>query len=81
MQANFVAAAAHDGLALAIHPCHTPGDGDTMFCAATGWHPAPADLTLICVAAVTATAQATLNAIRSATGLAGVPAVGQLNPD
>ena len=78
MQANFVASAAHDGLALTIRPCHTPGDGDTMFCAATGRHPAPADLTVITTAAVVATAQAVLQAIRSATGLAGVPAVGEL---
>ena len=78
MQANFVASAAHDGLALTIHPCHTPGDGDTMFCAATGRHPAPVDLTVITTAAVAATAQAVLHAVRSATGLAGVPAVGEL---
>ena len=78
MQANFVASAAHDGLALTIHPCHTPGDGDTIFCAATGLHPAPPDLTVITTAAVAATAQAVLNAIHSATGLAGVPAVREL---
>ena len=78
MQANFVASAAHDGLALTIRPCHTPGDGDTMFCAATGRHPAPPDLTAITTAAVAATAQAVLQAIRSAAGLAGVPAVGEL---
>lgn len=31
-----VAVAAHDGLARAIRPCHTPVDGDTVFALATG---------------------------------------------
>lgn len=31
-----VAVAAHDGLARAIQPCHTPVDGDTVFALATG---------------------------------------------
>ncbi|MGQ7791846.1 P1 family peptidase [Faunimonas sp. B44] len=35
-QAKRVAIAAHDGLALAIYPVHTPLDGDTVFVVSTG---------------------------------------------
>ncbi|MBC6441326.1 MAG: P1 family peptidase [Rhodospirillales bacterium] len=35
-QARRVAIMAHDGLARAIRPIHTPFDGDTVFCLATG---------------------------------------------
>ena len=79
MQANFVASSAHDGLALTIRPCHTPNDGDTMFCVATGKNPEPANLMAIVAAATQATALAVINAVQSATGLAGVPAVNELN--
>ena len=78
MQVNFVASSAHDGLALTIHPCHTPNDGDTMFCVATGKSTAPADLMTIVAAATQVTALAVIDAVRSATGLAGVPAVSEL---
>ena len=79
MQANFVASASHDGLALTIRPCHTPSDGDTMFCLATGRNSAAANLTSIVTAATHVTALAVLDAIRSAQGLAGIPAVSELN--
>lgn len=75
MQANFVASTAHDGLALAIRPCHTPGDGDTLFCVATGHNPTPPNLTAITAAATHVTALAVLDAIQSATTLAGIPSV------
>ncbi|GKY88215.1 P1 family peptidase [Sinisalibacter aestuarii] len=35
-QATRMAVAAHDGMARAIHPSHTPHDGDLVFAAATG---------------------------------------------
>ena len=78
MQANFAASSAHDGLALTIRPCHTPGDGDTLFCVATGQNPAPFDLTAIVAAATTVVAQAVVDAIRSATDLAGIPAINSI---
>ena len=78
-QANFVASTAHDGLALAIRPCHTPGDGDTLFCVATGRNPAAPNLTAITAAATHVTALAVLDAIQSATTLAGIPSVSQLS--
>lgn len=80
-QANFVASSAHDGLALTIRPCHTTSDGDTLFCVATGHNPAPVNLTAITAAATHVVALAVIDAVRSATGLAGIPAVGELNHD
>ncbi len=38
-QAKHLAVMAQDGLARAIHPVHTPLDGDTVFAAATGQRP------------------------------------------
>ncbi len=38
-QATRLAVAAHDGMARAIHPSHTPYDGDLVFAAATGARP------------------------------------------
>ena len=38
-QARHLAVMAQDGLALAIHPVHTPLDGDIVFAAATGQRP------------------------------------------
>lgn len=40
-QATRLATAAHDGMARAIHPSHTPFDGDLVFAAATGAHAMP----------------------------------------
>ena len=42
-QAQRLATAAHDGLARALVPAHTPLDGDLVFAVATGARPAPAD--------------------------------------
>ena len=81
MQANFVASSAHDGLALTIRPCHTTSDGDTLFCVATGYNPAPVNLTAITAAATHVVALAVIDAVQSATGLAGISAVGELNHD
>ncbi len=78
MQVNFVASTAHDGLALTIRPCHTPSDGDTLFCVATGQKSVPADLMAIVAAATHVTALAILDALQSARGLAGIPAVSEL---
>ncbi|MGB0956765.1 MAG: P1 family peptidase, partial [Panacagrimonas sp.] len=38
-QANRFAVAAHDGIARAVYPSHTPMDGDIVFSAATGEQP------------------------------------------
>ncbi len=77
-ESNHLARVSHDGLAITIRPCHTIRDGDTMFAMATGESDATADLTALGAAAVEVTAQAVLRAVRSATGLGGIPAVSEL---
>jgi L-aminopeptidase/D-esterase-like protein len=72
-EANFLAQVSHDGLALAIRPCHTIRDGDTMFCMATCERSDAVDMTAIGAAAVHVTAQAVVNAVKFAIGLAGIP--------
>lgn len=78
--ANYLARLSHDGLAMVIRPCHTIRDGDTMFAMATGRDESPADLTALGAAAVEATAQAVLRAVRQASGLGGIPSVNELTP-
>jgi L-aminopeptidase/D-esterase-like protein len=77
-QANHIASIAHDGLARTIRPVHTMFDGDTAFALATGTGepPAPDVLTRVAVLAVEAVERATLNAVRRATPLGGLPAAG-----
>lgn len=77
-ESNWLARLSHDGLALAIRPCHTSRDGDTMFALATNRQPAPGDLTAIGAAAVEVTALAVLRAVETATGLGGIPSVSEL---
>ena len=78
-EANWLARVSHDGLALAIRPCHTPRDGDTLFGLATNQRDSPGDLTTLGAAAVEVTAQAVLRAVQYATGLGGIPAVSELD--
>ena len=59
--ANRLASVAHDGLATAIRPVHTPMDGDTLFCLSCGG--LPADMTMLGVAASQVAAMATVNAV------------------
>lgn len=74
-QATKVAQMAQDGLARAIYPAHTMGDGDTVFSLATGALEGPADVTLIGALAADVMAEAILRAVRAAEGLPGLPAV------
>lgn len=82
-----IAQMAHDGLALAIRPIHTPFDGDTIFALSTARihgavAPISADdpLALGNAGAIAAQtlARAVTKAIRAATGLHGVPALRDL---
>jgi len=58
-QATRMATAAHDGIARAIVPAHTPMDGDLIFSAATGQRMATeADLAWVGHAAATCLARA-----------------------
>ncbi|MFD6356411.1 P1 family peptidase [Nocardia tengchongensis] len=81
-----LATTAHDGLARAIRPAHSPLDGDTLFALATGTAeqqpnfplpPAfPSDLLILdqlCTAAAVCVERAIVDAILSATAVAGIP--------
>lgn len=77
-QATKVAQMAHDGLARAIVPAHTPADGDTIFALATGRHSGAASVMRIGSLAAEVTAEAVVRAARAATGLPGIPAARDL---
>lgn len=74
--ANRLAQRAHDGLALAIRPVHTTHDGDTVFALTTGTSEA-ASFDFVANLAVEVVADAVRNAVRHATGVAGVPGLGE----
>ncbi len=63
-QANKLADISHDGIALAVRPCHTMYDGDTIFVLSTGTLPCMFDRVL--AAGVEAVAVAIANAAYSA---------------
>ncbi len=81
---------AHDGLAVAIRPTHTPLDGDAIFALSTarpseadedaggiGW-PVTLSLAMSGALAARTLARAVAKAVRAATTLHGVPAIGDL---
>jgi L-aminopeptidase/D-esterase-like protein len=83
-QANHLASVAHDGLARTIRPVHTMHDGDTVFALATGDGGARLDsiaVTRLAVLAVDTVERATVDAVRSATPAAGLPAARDLTTD
>jgi len=68
-EAKRLAIAAHDGIALAIFPAHTPFDGDTVFALTTGPRQPIDDkrhLMLLCAAAASALARAISRAVYAA---------------
>lgn len=88
-----VAVAAHDGLARALRPCHTPLDGDTVFALATGAVEVPPDpttpasmslevplMTAIGAAAADCLARAVILGVLAADGAAGIPTYRDLLP-
>ncbi|WP_328811513.1 P1 family peptidase [Rhodococcus sp. NBC_00294] len=88
-----VAVAAHDGLARAIRPAHSPLDGDTIFAIATGRaaaRPAEVDMPMmmphlavldgVCAAVAPVVERAIARAILAATAVAGVPAYRDVFP-
>lgn len=73
-QAKRLAIAAHDGMALAVYPAHTPFDGDTVFALGTGRREGPVDprgLLTLCAAATAALARAITVAVYTAEPAAG----------
>ncbi len=77
-QATKVAQMAHDGLARAIYPAHTPMDGDTLFVLSLGSWEGEANLSLLGALAADATAEAILSAVRNAQSAGGFPAARDL---
>ena len=75
---NRVALMADDGLARAITPSHTTGDGDTVFSLATGRWTGEASATIVGALAAEALAEAVVRAVTQAKGLAGVPSAQDL---
>jgi L-aminopeptidase/D-esterase-like protein len=79
-----VAQMAHDGLALAIRPAHTPFDGDTVFALSTGHSDAPTPpagallVSMVGALASQTLARAVVKAARAATGLHGLPGLRDL---
>lgn len=78
-QATKVAQMAHDGLARAIYPAHTMGDGDAIFALATGGidH---SDVSRIGALAADAMAEAIVRAVRKAESIPGFPAAKDMRP-
>jgi L-aminopeptidase/D-esterase-like protein len=80
-----VAQMAHDGLALAIRPMHTPFDGDTIFALSTGHGDDPTPpagaimVSMVGALAARTLARAVVKATRAATSLHGIPSVRDLS--
>jgi L-aminopeptidase/D-esterase-like protein len=77
-EVNRVALMADDGLARAISPAHTIGDGDTVFALATGRWPGQADASIVGALAADVLADAIVRAAAQATALGGLPAARDL---
>jgi len=75
-QATKVAQMAHDGIARAVRPAHTPFDGDTIFCLATGEH--KANPAVIGAYAAEVVATSIRRAVLNAEGLQGVRSASEL---
>ncbi len=75
---NRVAVMADDGLARAISPSHTVGDGDTVFTLATGRWTGEANTTVVGALAAEVVAEAIVRAVAQASALGGLPAARDL---
>ena len=80
-QVQRMALMADDGLARAIFPSHTVGDGDTVFALATGLWTGEADVTQIGALAADVMARAIVRAATEATGLPTLPAARDLKKE
>jgi len=77
-QASRMATMADDGIARAINPSHTMGDGDTIFALATGKWDGTADVTVVGALAADALAEAIVRAATQATSSHNLPAARDL---
>ncbi len=76
--ANRVALMADDGLARALSPSHTIGDGDTVFALATGRWSGQADTSTIGALAADALAEAIVRAAAMTQSLGGLPSAREM---
>jgi L-aminopeptidase/D-esterase-like protein len=73
-QARRLAVAAHDGLARAVYPAHTPFDGDLVFSLSTGRRPladTDRDFLVLCAVAASTLARAIARGVHAATAAPG----------
>ena len=77
-EVNRVALMADDGLARALSPAHTAGDGDTVFALATGRWSGQADTSIIGALAAEVLADAIVRAAVQAQSLGGLPSAREL---
>jgi len=77
-EATKIAQMAHDGVARAVSPAHSPFDGDAIFALATGTREGKADLLSIGALAADMVAEAIVRAVRAAKGIPGFPAAGDI---
>lgn len=71
-QANKLASVGHNGYARSIRPCHTPYDGDTLFCLSTA--KIPFDFYSLCKVTEQVVASAVIDAVEQAESIPGFPA-------
>ena len=72
-QANKLASAAQDGVALAVRPAHLMSDGDTMFALATGKSDSEFDMNRLIAAAAICVSSAIARGVETAETLGGIP--------
>ncbi len=78
VEVNRVALMADDGLARAIAPSHTIGDGDTVFALATGRWNGQVDASIVGALAADVLSEAIVRAATQAESLGGLPSARQL---
>jgi L-aminopeptidase/D-esterase-like protein len=77
-EATKVAQMAHDGLARAVRPTHTPWDGDTLFALSTGAVAAEEAVMLVGTLAAEAVSRAVVRGVLAAAGLPSFPSASDL---
>jgi L-aminopeptidase/D-esterase-like protein len=77
-EVNRIALMADDGLARALSPSHTLGDGDTVFALATGRWSGQVDASIVGALAADALAEAIVRAAAQTQGLGGLPSARDL---
>ncbi|MCH4183950.1 MAG: P1 family peptidase [Eggerthellaceae bacterium] len=74
-QANKVASMTHDAYGRAIYPVHTPNDGDTIFCMASGEVTVPAPVDMVGLLSCVAMREAIYDSVYQATDGYGLPSI------